>query len=312
MPFVTWLSFIAKSFWWSGNGKWCVMTDALKQPEIFLADKQVRHAFEKLSAGARLPKDAGRILKRRRDLVAKRQSLLLLVSFLGEVDDAFIEMVRSLKQRPPSFLLFSRDLPSQAIAERLAKLHVRNPERIHVARAQSEKSVQEILRRLLLTLWEKDEPECILDAWLEGDTFVVLSPRFKRLHVPVSKLKPLKGKSRKDLEKFEIDEDGAYIYWPTLDVHLGWEQFAQALDTEAHLKTSQQSAEFNKRYGEAIHKLRRQKELRQSDIAGLSARQVGRVERGQCRATHATLNKLAKSHGMSTTDYMAGIAATLA
>jgi len=50
--------------------------------------------------------------------------------------------------------------------------------------------------------------------------------------------------------------------------------------------------------------LRKEKGLRQSDIEGLTARQIGRIENGQCRATLSALQKLAKAHNMSVNEYM--------
>ncbi len=136
---------------------------------------------------------------------------------------------------------------------------------------------------------------------------VVVSPienRFIKLRVPLEKLSVLQGHRREKLENFEIDEDGAFIYWPDLDIHLGWEQLEQAVDERAYLKAKQQSEAFNKTYGIAIRELREKSELRQSDIKELTPRQVGRIERGECRATHNALSKFAKAHEISISDYM--------
>jgi len=61
---------------------------------------------------------------------------------------------------------------------------------------------------------------------------------------------------------------------------------------------------FNKAYGAAIEALRKDKRLRQRDVEGLTPRQVGRIESGQCRATLSALRKLAKAHGMSVSEYL--------
>jgi hypothetical protein len=58
-------------------------------------------------------------------------------------------------------------------------------------------------------------------------------------------------------------------------------------------------------HSEKLQQINRQKsKLRQSDIKGLTPRQVGRIERGECRATHNALSKLAKAHKMGLSDYM--------
>lgn len=152
----------------------------------------------------------------------------------------------------------------------------------------------------------------ILDAWWEGDTLVILSPRFDRLHVPLRELPALACHDTEALKRFEIDEDGAFIYWPDLDVHLGWEQLLQAVDPSAALRDRQASVEFNKRYGAALRAIRVSHGLRQSDISGLTPRQVGRIERGECRATHAALEKMARACRMSAPAILAEAAAAMA
>jgi hypothetical protein len=120
----------------------------------------------------------------------------------------------------------------------------------------------------------------------------------------MEKLPVLQGLSKEERERFEIDEDGTFIYWPNGDIHLGWEQFECAVDETAHLKAKQQTEGFNKAHGAAIEALRKEKGLRQSDIEGLTPRQVGRIESGQCRATLSALRKLAKAHNMNVSEYM--------
>ncbi len=95
------------------------------------------------------------------------------------------------------------------------------------------------------------------------------------------------------------------------DIHLGWEQFEGAVDETAYLKAKQQVEGFNKAYGAAIEALRKEKGLRQSDIEGLTPRQVGRIESGQCRATLSALRKLAKAHHMSVNEYLEELSKSL-
>jgi hypothetical protein len=142
----------------------------------------------------------------------------------------------------------------------------------------------------------------------------VVSPTpegFRKLRVPLEKLPVLQKLSQKQRQEFEIDEEGTFLYWPGGDIHLGWEQFEYAVDKAASLKAKQQTEAFNKAYGSAIRKLRREKSLRQSDIEGLTPRQVGRIESGQ-RATLSALQKLAGPHGMSVSEYMEELAKRLA
>ncbi len=153
----------------------------------------------------------------------------------------------------------------------------------------------------------EEEDNGIVDAWWEETTFIVVSPTpegFRKRRVPIERLPVLQGLSKEDREAFEIDEDGVFLYWPSGDIQLGWEQFECAVDETAYLKAQQQTEGFNKAYGAAIEALRKAKGLRQSDIEGLTPRQVGRIESGQCRATLSALRKLAKAHHLSVSEYM--------
>jgi hypothetical protein len=67
---------------------------------------------------------------------------------------------------------------------------------------------------------------------------------------------------KKTVVQFEIDDDGAYIYWPDLDLHLGWEQLFQIVDPEAARKAQQKSHQFNERYGAAIRRVEKKKAAR--------------------------------------------------
>ncbi|MCX7015221.1 MAG: helix-turn-helix domain-containing protein [Candidatus Sumerlaeota bacterium] len=151
----------------------------------------------------------------------------------------------------------------------------------------------------------------ILDAWREGDRFVVKSPTFEMLSAPIAGLGLLRNVSPKAIDEFEIDPYGAFVYWPRLDVHLGWDQFEQAANPAAKLRALQMSREFNARYGQAIRRFRESTGLRQCDIPGLDERTVRRVEQGRTRATAGALARLARAHGMNPTDYMARLAELL-
>jgi hypothetical protein len=274
----------------------------------------MRKAFDSALASTNpTPAGAWHLVRSWNALAREPLGPVLVLVEATEIGDAqWIRYLRSVKNRVKSFLVFSAGVPSQGIPERLARLHVRDPRRIHLVQADTQDDWRILIERLLSALGAGEEAgERVLDAWWEGNCLVVISPEFKRLRVPLANLRPLQGHPKEQLEKFEIDEDGALIYWPELDVHLGWEQFAQATDPEACLKARQKSTEFNKRYGGAIRALRQESDLRQSDIKGLTARQVGRIERGLCRATHAALSKLAQAHRLSTSDYLAKVAERL-
>jgi hypothetical protein len=281
-------------------------TETLEKPEILAADKNseaiVVHAFSK--SGLEMGKRGWRTIKNWKTLSSNSGVPLLVAWTSTFIDREKIQRLRNLK-RAKIFLLFQGNLPFEAVADRMVWLGVHDDKRICIV--AEDKEVETFVERILLALDSDGYEGRIIDARWEGDILVVVSPEancFNKLRVPFEKLPMFQGRSREELENFEIDEEGVFIYWPDLDIHLGWEQFEQAVDEGLYLKAKQQSEEFNKAYGIAIRELRQKNQLRQSDIKGLTPRQVGRIERGECRATHNALSKLAKAHKISIADYM--------
>jgi hypothetical protein len=280
-------------------------TETLEKPEILAADEYseelLQQAFSK--SGLKAGRHGWRTIKSMRTLSQNGATPLLVACKIACMDHDEIKNLRKLK-RAKAYLVFHGDLPTQAVADRIAWLGVHNENRICIVEAKEE---EPFVKRFLLALDSGDYEGRIVDVWWEEDTLVVVSPRndgFAKLRVPLDKLPVLQGRNKKALENYEVDEDGSFVYWPSLDVHLGWEQFEQVVDEVAYLKAKQQSDTFNKAYGIAIKKLRQKSQLRQSDIKGLTPRQVGRIERGECRTTHNALSKLAKAHKKSISDYM--------
>jgi hypothetical protein len=293
------------------------MAEIAQKPEIFAADERSKAIFEKAfsRSGLRPGKHGWGSLKTWTDLPKNTQRPILVAWMLEGVTQEAVKRLRehqAVADRYTTFLLFQGSLPSRAVADRVAWLNVRNEERVFFVATNGEKD-EALAARVLIALDNADGENGIVDAWWEGTTLVVVSPTpagFRKLRVPLEKLPVLQRLSQKLRHEFEIDEEGTFLYWPGGDIHLGWEQFEYAVDKAASLKAKQQTGAFNKAYGAAIRKMRRDKGLRQSDIEGLTARQVGRIESGQ-RATLSALQKLAQSHGLSVSEYMDELAKRL-
>jgi hypothetical protein len=144
----------------------------------------------------------------------------------------------------------------------------------------------------------------IIDSYIVGDRLFVWGPKHRMLHVPRDSIGALRGQPEDAVRKFVIDPDGSFLYWPELDVHLGWNQLLQAVDPADLRKAQQRSAGFNQRYGAVIRKVREAAGIKQSKVEGLTERQLRRIERGESRATTAALTALAKAHGLDANAYM--------
>jgi hypothetical protein len=239
----------------------------------------------------------------------------LLVTFSGVLDDAFARVFQQNATRSTRLLVLNDCPGSDRLASRLVHLQIRSPERFYVAEgspgADWFDTLQQLLGRLSAARDPKGSTPRILDARLESGVLRVISTDFQRLEIPIAKLPVLARTALASVANVEIDEDGSYLYWPKLDVHLGWDQLAHVLDPAAAQKAKQKSRDFNVRYGAAVRLLRERKGLSLKDIAGLSDKQLRRIEHGDCRLTSNAAERLAHAHGMTPNDYLQAVSAEL-
>jgi hypothetical protein len=199
------------------------------------------------------------------------------------------------------------------VAQWMRTTNIRSENRLHVVKVDDLEApqVSELLGRVCFALGRDGNRGSIIDAYLAGNTLLIRGPMHRMLHVPVNSIAALSRQPTALLRNFAVDPDGSFIHWPDLDVHLGWNQFLQAVDPGELRKAQQRSAGFNERYGAAIRRIREASGIPQSKIEGLTERQLRRVEQGECRATTAALTALAKAHGLGVNDYMERLARAL-
>lgn len=229
--------------------------------------------------------------------------------FVSRLADIAVEAGRKSRGvGRPKHLLFSEGMPIEAVASRLPRLDVRDASRVHVARKTDVGAIAEIMYRLFRALAQPRDAHSIVDAWVEGDELVLLSPSFERLSVPLGKLAAVTGKSKKEVTVFEIDTDGRFLFWPRSDLHLGWDQVEQIVDPAKAVAAEEKTRDFNHKYGLAIRGLREEKKLTQSAIGGLTERHLRRIEQGKQPVTSSALRALAKAHGMAVEEYLKQLA----
>lgn len=249
------------------------------------------------------------------------EAVRMTASAAPDQETLFISRLSEIPLRVPSkahaggaarHLVFANDVPVEAIPTRLMGLDIRDPHRLHVAREESPDAVERLVYRVAVGLIRRDGHAQIADAWLEDGRMVVLSSTFERMNVPLEKLSRLLGDDHRQIEAFEIDDDGSFIYWPHADVHLGWEHLLRLVDPAAALAARRKQADFNQRYGAAIRAVREETGLIQTGVPGITARHLRRVENGETPATRSTLTALAHAHGLSLEDYLNAVAERLA
>jgi hypothetical protein len=139
----------------------------------------------------------------------------------------------------------------------------------------------------------------------------VLSCALQAYEVAFEKMPALRRIPVAERARFEVDEDGSYIHWADPDIHIDLDAIRAAIDPEEHAKAETAKALHDGRYGAAIAKLRLAKGLKQSDVEGLSERQVRRIEKGE-GTTFEALRRLAAAHRMDFDPYLREVAALVA
>ncbi|WP_434684216.1 helix-turn-helix domain-containing protein [Pseudanabaena minima] len=152
------------------------------------------------------------------------------------------------------------------------------------------------------------QEQLIADATVIGDQLLVLSCAMEKLEIPFDSLPALKCISMDERSNFTIDDDGSCLYWEDADIHLDLEAFRCATNPEWKQKFESLKSEHNQVFGKAIATLRKKYKLRQSDIIGLSERQVRRIEQGDGSTKVDTLRLFAKAHGMDLDAYLDAVA----
>ncbi len=242
----------------------------------------------------------------------------LLVSS-GEMNEAFTKAFRERATHATRLLvLLDKSISADQLISRIVDLQIRTAQRFYVMdpAAGMEKShcvalVHSLLKRLISAITADDKEERVLDARLEDGVLHVVSPDFSRLDVPIAKIAQLRTAEPSQTRNFEIDEDGAFVYWPDIDLHLGWSQLQQVVEPDAARKALQKSQQFNIRYGKAVQKVREAAGLKPTDVAGLSEKQLRRIEKGECRLTSNGIEALSKAHGLKANEYLQRLAEAL-
>ncbi len=239
----------------------------------------------------------------------------IFITFSYDLDESFGKVFRNTATRETRLLIFNEGVSTDRLISKILDLRIRKPERCYVVETRfgcgKTTSFQTWLDRFVATFEANDERDRIFDAGIEQNILRVVSPEFVRLEVPLSKIPQFKNAKPAQILNFEVDEDGSFIYWPDLDVHLGWRQLQQLISPEAALKASQKNEEFNRRYGKAVQELRKAADLERSDVPGLSEKQLGRIEAGKCRLTTNAIEALSKAHKVGRNEYMKKLAKML-
>ncbi|HEV3051803.1 MAG TPA: DUF2442 domain-containing protein [Longimicrobium sp.] len=190
--------------------------------------------------------------------------------------------------------LLIADVPEPALVRLPRILGVRRPDyRMYVTRDAG------TIHRLIIGLSRRQPVLGIVDAYPLGGEFHVLTADFELRCFPIRKLPILARLGAADLAQFSVDEDGSYLHWPAHDLHIGVSQLLQEVDPAFMADVAMERNEYDNT-GVALRAMREERSLKQSEIPGISARQVSRVEAGVSRLRYSAAQKFAAAFGMET------------
>ena len=203
--------------------------------------------------------------------------------------------------------LLVRDDEPEWIPQLLSRANVRALRNMLVTSGED----VEVPRRVL-SAWTLGAPgEMIADARAVGDgkRLLVVSCAMDQTECPFEEVPALAQLSEEERREFEVAGDGSYLYWPVSGVDLDLEALRYYAGEASHRRRAdRERLAREEHFGAAVAAVRTRHELRQKDVAGLSARQVRRIEKGESYASTDTLEKLADAHGLEMNEYLERVA----
>ncbi|MDE2875009.1 MAG: DUF2442 domain-containing protein [Gemmatimonadota bacterium] len=185
------------------------------------------------------------------------------------------------------------DVPEQAALRLASTLRLHKPDqRLRVCRDPS------VVKRLVIALRRPAPWEGILDAYVLEDSLVVVLGDISVREFPIGRLPRVGRLEPAAVGRFEIDSSGSCLYWPDLDVHMGPSQMLQAVDP-MYLSDVEIRRYEMENVSQALQDMRSDRQLKQTEILGLSERHVRRLEKEKVRLTVKAATSFASAFGQT-------------
>lgn len=213
------------------------------------------------------------------------------------------------------FVLFHSGRPSESLCHAVLSLDIRSRGRLLVAESEDEDhrlAERAFVQRLLAGMASDDGEPHIASAYVDDGVLTVRSSDFDALAIPLETLGRRLGGTDEDWHGFDIEPLGRFMSWPDRAIDMRWSHLKAIIHPMSAIEGQQRSRAFNRRYGGAIRDLRQASGILQSGVAGLSPRNLRRIEHGEIRATSSALGALARAHGMELAAYLDALASRAA
>ena len=190
------------------------------------------------------------------------------------------------------------DVPEQAALRLASTLRLHKPDqRLQVCRDPL------VVKRLVIALNRPAPWEGILDAYVLEDSLVVVLGDMTAREFPIKELPKVGGFEPAVLGHFVIDSAGSYLYWPDRQVHMGPSQMLQAVDP-MYLSDVEIRRYEMERVSLVLLDMRNDRQLKQTEILGLSERHVRRLEKEEVRLTVDAATKFASAFGLTLSEFL--------
>jgi Helix-turn-helix domain len=174
--------------------------------------------------------------------------------------------------------------------------------------------------RNLLVHSDAGLPGRMLRAWAMGvqrdsiaaattwdDRLLVVTCAFDEFEIGFDAYPALRGIAPAQRARFEVEEDGMFLYWPGAKVHLTVDDLRLATDPVLRARAEARRLVHDQAFGAAVRALRESAGIAQSRVQGLSARHLRRIENGYVPGDDA-IEALAAAHGMDPDAYLDSVA----
>lgn len=164
--------------------------------------------------------------------------------------------------------------------------------------------------RVLAAWLHNAQAELIAYATVADDRLIVVSCEPKTYEVRFNQMPALRKIAPQQRSSFEIAEDGSFIWWPSADIHLDLDALKTVTDPAWRNRAKRVRRTHGREYGAAIAAVRKDHGLRQTEIPGVSERQLRRIEESGAVSVR-TMETLANAHGMALAQYLDTLARKL-
>lgn len=160
-------------------------------------------------------------------------------------------------------------------------------------------------------------PYRVLSAWRYGaqhqlialasadkEALYIRDCSLRRYVIPKTRVPVLKKLEDSVFQDFSVAPNGEFLHWPQPDLHLDLSSLRAVVDPEEELQRLRERIQYSRKLGVAIRSLRIAVGISQSAVSGLSDREVRRLESGESSPRVATLEKLARAHGLELAAYL--------